>query len=192
VLGRGSWRPCGSIVDETGTACLVSPLDFDSQAWLPILLAEPRPPHGGQEHAQNLVWQGLSGSCTTVGQLRRNAVAVHGVKLGAAPDAPPWGEVLACLPPVPVRIQRRAVAARDIHLPPHHHTCQARSVHGGGKPKFPVSVLVPALGLASRGMCREWKAARKRPDGAGHGAVRRIATTSSGPANRPEYDSGWQ
>jgi hypothetical protein len=119
-------------------------------------------------------------------------VAVHGVKLDAAPDAPPWGEVLACLPPVPVRNQRRAVAARDIHLPPHHHTCQARSVYGGGTPVFPVSVLVSALGLASRGLCREWKAARYM---AGRrGARRGMANciTSSGPANWPEHDSGWQ
>jgi hypothetical protein len=132
------------------------------------------------------------GSCVTVGQLRRNAVAVHGVKLGAAPDAPPWGEVLACLPPVPVRIQRRAVAARDIHLPPHHHTCQARSVHGGGKPVFPVSVLVPALGLASRGVCCEWKAARKTAGRRGTWRGTANCTTSSGPANRPEHDSGRQ
>lgn len=140
-----------------------------------VLLAEPLPPHGPQERTRNLVGQRLSASCATVGQLRRNAVAVHGVKLGAAPDAPPWGKVLACLPPVPVRIQRRAVAARGIHRPPHHHTRQARSVHGGGKPHLAVSVLVPALGLASRGARCEWKASRKRPDGAGHGAGWRIA-----------------
>jgi hypothetical protein len=48
-------------------------------------------------------------------------------------------------------------------------------VHGGGKPDFPASVLVPALGLASRGAGCEWKASRKRPDGAGHGAGWRIA-----------------
>ena len=63
-------------------------------------------------------------------QHRRNAVGAHGVKLDAAPDAPPWGEVLACLP-VPVRIQRRAVAATDTHPPPHRHTRQARTVRGG-------------------------------------------------------------
>jgi hypothetical protein len=133
----------------------------------------------------------LLASCATVGQLRRNAVAVHGVKLGAAPDAPPWGEVLACLPPVPVRNQRRAVAARDIH-PPHHHTCQARSVHGGGKPDFPVSVLVPALGLAGRGTYCEWKAARYIAGRRGTWRGTANSTTSSGPANWPEHDSGWQ
>ena len=154
--------------------------------------AEPLPPHGGQERTRNLVGQRLPASRVTVGQLRRNAVAVHGVKLGAAPDAPPWGEVLACLPPVPVRIQRRAVAARDIHLPPHHHTCQARSVHGGGKPVFPVSVLVPALGLATRGVCREWKAARKTAGRRGTWRGTANCTTSSGLANRPEHDSGRQ
>jgi len=58
-------------------------------------------------------------------------VGPHGVKLGAAPDAPSWGQVLACSPPVPVRIQRRAVAATDTHPSPHRYTCQAQTVHGG-------------------------------------------------------------
>jgi hypothetical protein len=64
------------------------------------------------------------------GQHRRNVVGAHGVKLDAAPDAPSWGQVLACSPPVPVRIQRRAVAATDTHPSPHRHTRQARTVHG--------------------------------------------------------------
>lgn len=141
----------------------------------PSCLPSPYPPRGRQERTRNLVGQRLPARRATLGQLRRNAVAVHGVKLDAAPDAPPRGKVLACLLPVPVRIQRRAVAARDTHRPRHRHTSQERPVHGGGKPDFTASVLVPALGLASRGACCEWKTSRKRPDGAGHGAGWRIA-----------------
>ena len=67
----------------------------------------------------------------TDGQHRRNAVGAHGVKLDAAPEAPSWGQVLACSPPVPVRIQRRAAAATDTHPSPHRYTCQAWTVHDG-------------------------------------------------------------
>ena len=157
----------------------------------PSCLPSPYPRTAARSVPGNRSGSGCRLLVQTVGQLRRNAVAVHGVKLGAAPDAPPWGEVLACLPPVPVRNQRRAVAARDIQ-PPHHHTCQARSVHGGGKPDFPVSVLVPALGLAGRGAYCEWKAARYIAGRRGTWRGTANCTTSSGPANWPEHDSGWQ
>ena len=73
----------------------------------------------------------LPASSATDGHHRRNVVGAHGVKLGAAPDAPSWGQVLACPPPVPVRIQRRAMAATDTHPSPHCHACQARKVPGG-------------------------------------------------------------
>ena len=64
---------------------------------------------------------GLPARSATDGQLRRNAVGALGVKLDAAPDAPPWGKVLACSPQVPVRIQRRAGCHRNssIPAPPH-------------------------------------------------------------------------
>ena len=110
-------------------------------AWFPVYLADPLPPQGRQERTRNLAGGAFPGhpgalahgpkaSPETYGQLRRNAVGTHGVKLDAAPDAPPWGEVLESLPPVPVRIQRRAVAATDSHPPPHRHTRQARTVLG--------------------------------------------------------------
>jgi len=41
-----------------------------------------------------LVAMRLSARLAAAGQCRRNAVAPVGVKLGAAPDAPPWGKVL--------------------------------------------------------------------------------------------------
>jgi hypothetical protein len=96
------------------------------------------------------------------GQHRRNAVCAHGVKLDAAPEAPSWGQVLACSPPVPVRIQRRAVAATDTHPSPHRYTCQAQTVHGGAgceavraspalwaRRESPVPVLMPVSVPAS-------------------------------------------
>ena len=58
-------------------------------------------------------------------------MGAHGVKLDAAPEAPSWGQVLACSPLVLVRIQRRAAAATDTHPSPHRYTCQAWTVHGG-------------------------------------------------------------
>jgi len=75
---------------------------------------------------------GRSASPGTAGQLRRNAVGALGVKLVAAPDAPPWGRGarLFCRQSLP-RTQRRAVAATDIHPPPHRHARQARTVRGG-------------------------------------------------------------
>jgi hypothetical protein len=110
-------------------------------AWSPVHRADLYLPQGRQERTRNLaggafpgppgtLTHGPTASPATDGQLRRNAVGTHGVKLDAAPDAPPWGEVLECLPPVPVRTQRRAVAATDIHPPPHRHTRQARTVLG--------------------------------------------------------------
>ncbi len=102
------------------------------------------PSQGRQERTRNPVARAFpghpgpararaAGFFTTDGQLRRNAVRTHGVKLDAAPDAPPWGEVLDCPPPVPDRNQRRAVAATDFHPSPYRHTRQARTVRGGGR-----------------------------------------------------------
>jgi hypothetical protein len=136
-------------------------------AWLSVSLAEPYPPRGGQSVPGSRSGMGCRLLLQPRDKLRRNAVAVHGVKLDAAPDAPPWGKVLACLPLAPVRIQRRPVAARDIHPPPHRHTRQARPVHGGSgragctawrtcaavraSHGRPAPVLEPALGPASDG-----------------------------------------
>jgi hypothetical protein len=111
-------------------------------AWFPGPSAEPSLSDRRRNRTRNLAGGAISGhpgplahgrlaSLTTAGQLRRNAVGALGVKLVAAPDAPPWGEVLACLPPVPSRIQRRTVAATDIHPTPHCHARQARTVRGG-------------------------------------------------------------
>jgi hypothetical protein len=204
-----------------------------------VLSAEPQTLHGRPVRTRNRAGRasrsdprplahGVSASHVTVGQLRRNAVGAHGVKLGAAPDAPPWGKVLACLPPVPVRTQRRAVAARDIHPPQHRHTHQARPVRGGAGCKtertfpavrtlrgLPAPVLVPALGVTvpagGRDGGHSWSSGATWMTGmtriaangclgvayAAHAAQTTTAAianciTSSGPAERPEHDSGWQ
>jgi hypothetical protein len=60
-------------------------------AWLRVFPAEPQPPRGRLERTRNLVGHGLTAYHSTKGQLRRNVVGVHGVKLDAAPDTPPWG-----------------------------------------------------------------------------------------------------
>ncbi len=119
------------------------PWTSTATAWFPVRHAGPstriRParaypetaPGEASPGAPGPLAHGLPASPATDGPLRRNAVGAHGVKLDAAPDAPSWGEVPACSPPVPVRIQRSAAAVTDTHPSPHRHTCQARTVLGG-------------------------------------------------------------
>jgi hypothetical protein len=119
------------------------PLDVDSHGVVSSLSCRAfTPVHGRQERTRNRAGRaspghpgrranGLPASSATDGQHRRNAVGAHGVKLDAAPDAPSWGPVLACSPPVPVRIQRRAAAATDIHPSPHRYTGQVQAAAGG-------------------------------------------------------------
>ena len=54
-----------------------------------------------------------------------------GVKLGAAPDAPLRGPVLAYLLSGQRRNQRRPVASTDSHPPPYLHPGQGRTGSGG-------------------------------------------------------------
>jgi hypothetical protein len=201
-----------------------------------VLSAEPQTLHGRPVRTRNRAGRasrsdprplahGVSASHVTVGQLRRNAVGAHGVKLGAAPDAPPWGKVLACLPPVPVRTQRRAVAARDIpptpaspHPPGAAGARRSGVQNGADYPAvrtlrgLPALVLVPALGVTvpagGRDGGHSWSSGATWMTGmtriaangcleaahAAHAAQTTAADciTSSGPAEWPEHDSGWQ
>jgi len=137
-------------------------------------------------------------------------VGAHGVKLDAAPDAPSWGQVLACSPPVLVRIQRRAVAATDTHPSPHRYTRQAQTVYDGAgceavraSPAFwacrdsslpvltPMSVPASATAGQARTADRAWWPARRRTVGM-RGSAGMADSTTTGPADRPERDSGWQ
>ena len=135
-------------------------------------------------------------------------MGAHGVKLDAAPDAPPWGEVLACLP-VPVRIQRRAVAATDTHpptpTPPHPpgaDGARRSRVRQGADPSGRLGL--PRLSTAGTGASASAGASYcdascgRRAARCGRARQRACRVrdsagmadcTTIGPADRPEHDS---
>ena len=130
-------------------------------AWLRVFPAEPQPSRGRRERTRNLVELGLSAYHSTEGQLRRNVVGVHGVKLDAAPDTPPWGRCS------PVCRQLRSASSGGLWLsetsthprtatPARRGRCAAdlRGAQRGGAvpiPRacrgLPASVLLPSPGL---------------------------------------------
>jgi hypothetical protein len=93
---------CGSSAGETGNACLVSPpWTYPAQA----RPGSPRQPCLAGSSAPAAMSRlgrevgGWSRQCWKCAHSQRNAVGQVGVKLDAAPDAPPWGQVLVRTPP---------------------------------------------------------------------------------------------
>lgn len=109
--------------------------------WFPGLARIP-PCLGGLERTQArvLAAPGASGPAgallsdrpASVGHCRRNAVGRVGVKLGAAPDAPHWGEVLVRTPSDRFSSARRRAASKFTCLSREHPACPADTTSVGG------------------------------------------------------------
>ncbi len=67
----------------------------------------------------------LSASSAPAGHFRRNAVGPVGVKLGAAPDAPPWGKVLVRTASDRFPSARTRAASKFTCLSREHPVCSA-------------------------------------------------------------------
>jgi len=79
-----------------------------------------------------LVAAALSARPACAGHCRRNAVGRVGVKLGAAPDAPHWGEVLVRTPSDRFLGARRRAASNITCLSREHPACPADTTSVGG------------------------------------------------------------
>ena len=94
-----------------------------------------------------LVAELLSARSAAAGHCRRNAVGRVGVKLGAAPDAPHWGEVLVRTPSDRFSDARMRAASTFTCLSREHPACPASTISVGGqvrvstepRPRWPAS-----------------------------------------------------
>ena len=102
---------------------------------------------GTRPHSSWLVKTALSAPYAPYGRCQRNAVGHVGVKLGAAPDAPPRGQVLVRTPADQLLSARRRAISTSISPSRAFPTCPALAKDPGGeeprgarpRPRWPAS-----------------------------------------------------
>lgn len=111
------------------------PPRFPGLARTPRSLAGRERTHGRVTAAPGWSWSAgplLSGRPAAAGHCRRNAVCRVGVKLGAAPDAPHWGEVLVRTPSDRISSARVCATSKFTCLSREHPACPAKTTSVGG------------------------------------------------------------